>query len=224
MSDKSILGFDISVGADKKRRMRRRGFTGSFDQSQRNCEWPGCDKKGDHRAPKSPDELNSFRWFCIDHIRDYNKKWDFYSGMSPDEIEQARKADKIWDRPTWQMKGQRPKGASHHPHAEGRAWERFGFEDPMDVLGENATINPGDLPLREQRKMRRRLLPKGDMKALQALDLDEMATHEIIRERYKTLVKELHPDMNGGDRSEEERLRTVITAWTHLKKSAAFKR
>lgn len=225
MSDRRpILDFDISVSADKRRRMRRRGFTGNFEQSQRVCEWPGCEKKGDHRAPKSPDELNAFRWFCIDHIREYNKKWDFYAGMSPDEIEKARDSDRRWDRPTWQMQGRKPKGTTNHPHAEGRAWERFGFEDPMDVLGENATINPGDVLDRERRRARRRLLPKGDLKALKVLDLDELATHETVRERYKTLVKELHPDMNGGDRSEEERLRQVITAWTHLKKSAAFKR
>ena len=225
MSDqKPILGFDISVSADKRRRTRRRGFTGNFEQSQRVCEWPGCEKKGDHRAPRSPDELSSFRWFCIDHVREYNKKWDFYSGMTPDEIEHARAADRRWERPTWRMKGQKPKGTPTHPHAEGRAWERFGFEDPMDVLGENATINPGDVLDKERRKQRRRLLPKGDLKALKVLDLDELATHESVRERYKSLVKELHPDMNGGDRSEEERLRSVIVAWSHLKKSAAFKR
>ena len=61
------------------------------------------------------------------------------------------------------------------------------------------------------------------MKALEALDLDVMATADEIRERYKTLVKELHPDMNGGDRSEEERLQKAVAAWNHLKKSASFK-
>jgi len=69
-----------------------------------------------------------------------------------------------------------------------------------------------------------RLLPKADIKALEALDLDVMATPEEIRERYKTLVKELHPDMNGGDRSEEERLQKAVAAWNHIKKSASFKR
>lgn len=220
---RSILG-DISVGADKKRRMRKRGFSGNFEHSQRVCEWPDCEKKGDHRAPKSPELLNEYRWFCAEHIRDYNKSWDFYAGMSPEQIEKAREKDRRWDRPTWEMKGGKPRGATNQPHAEGRAWERFGFSDPMDVLGENATINPGETFTNEARRARRRLLPKADVKALEALDLDVMATADEIRERYKTLVKELHPDMNGGDRSEEERLQKAVAAWNHLKKSASFKR
>ena len=217
------LDFDISVSADKRRRMRRRGFSGAFESSQRACEWEGCSNKGDHRAPAAPDRLNQFRWFCSEHIRAYNKQWDFYSGMSPDEIETARRADQLWGRPTWRLQGRKASGVHAHPHAEGRAWERFGFKDPFEVLGENATINPGDALDRDERRKRRRLLPKADLKALEAMGLDETATRDSIRLRYKELVKQLHPDMNGGDRSEEERLRKVITAWGHLKKSAAFK-
>jgi DnaJ-domain-containing protein 1 len=221
---RSILG-DISVGADKKRRMRKRGFTGNFEHSQRACEWPDCEEKGDHRAPKSPDLLNEFRWFCATHIREYNKSWDFYAGMSPDQIEKAREKDRRWDRPTWEMKGAgKPKGVSNQPHAEGKAWERFGYKDPHEVLGENATINPGESLANDARKARRRLLPKADIKALEALDLDVMATADEVRERYKTLVKELHPDMNGGDRSEEDRLQKAVAAWNHLKKTASFRR
>lgn len=215
--------FDISVKADKARRNRRRGFQGSFDNSTRGCEWPECKARGVHRAPRSPQELDTFRWFCATHIKDYNRNWDFYKGMSSDEIDGARRSDQTWDRPTWSMDGKKPPGAAAQAHAEGRAWERFGFSDPMEVLGENATINPGDSLVNEQRKALRRRLPKADIKALTALDLDETATAVSIRERYKALVKQLHPDMNGGDRSEEERLRGVIAAWHHLKRAPAFR-
>ncbi len=217
------IDFDISVKADKKRRNKRRGATGAFTESSRGCEWPDCESKGVHRAPASPQDLDSFRWFCASHIKEYNKRWDYYKGMSADEIDAARQADRSWDRPTWKMQSEKATGAHKVSHAEGRSWERFGFSDPMDVLGDNATINPGDTAERERRKMRRRLLPKADMKALEALDLDEMATPETIKERYRTLVKQLHPDMNGGDRSEEQRLRGVLNAWHHLKSSALFK-
>ena len=215
--------FDISVKADKKRRNRRKGAGGAFADSTRGCDWPDCESKGIHRAPASPQDLDSFRWFCPDHIKEYNKRWDYYKGMSADEIDAARRSDQSWDRPTWKMQSNKPTGAHKISHAEGRSWERFGFDDPLDVLGENATINPGDTREKEFRKARRRLLPKADLKALEAMDLDETATPESVRERYSILVKQLHPDMNGGDRTEETRLRSVITAWHHLKKSAAFK-
>jgi len=215
----SRFEFDISVKADKKRRNKRRGFQGAFDGSTRGCEWPDCEERGTHRAPKSPQNLEEFRWFCAAHIKDYNKSWDYYKGMSADEIEDARKADQTWDRPTWKMNGKKPPGATEHSHSDGRAWERFGFSDPHEVLGENATINPGS----DQEAVRaRRRLPKADMKALEVIGLDASATMDSIKDQYKNLVKQLHPDMNGGDRSEEERLRAVIGAWNHLKKSASF--
>ena len=219
----SRFDFDISVKADKARRNRRRGFQGAFDTSTRSCEWPDCEARGIHRAPRSPQELDAFRWFCAQHIKDYNRNWDFYKGMSSDEIESARRRDQTWDRPTWQLDGKKPPGAVAQAHAEGRAWERFGFRDPLEVLGENATINPGDTLANEHRRAMRRRLPKADIKALGALDLDETATATSIRERYKALVKQLHPDMNGGDRSEEDRLRGVIAAWHHLKRAPAFR-
>lgn len=217
----SGFNFDISVKADKARRNRKRGFKGTFDGSSKTCEWPDCEEAGKHRAPKSPQELDEFRWFCAAHIRDYNKSWDFYKGMSAQEIETARKSDQTWDRPTWKLDGKKPPGATDQPHAEGRAWERFGFKDAHEVLGENATINPGSAESMDQVRARRRL-PKADMTALEVMGLDASATKDSIRDQYKNLVKQLHPDMNGGDRSEEERLRAVIGAWHHLKKSASF--
>ena len=29
------------------------------------------------RAPKSPDNLEDFKWFCREHVREYNLKWNF---------------------------------------------------------------------------------------------------------------------------------------------------
>ena len=44
-----------------------------------------------------------------------------------------------------------------------------------------------------------------------------------IRKQYKSLVKDLHPDMNGGDRSDEDRLQEVVWAWDQIKDSRSFK-
>jgi DnaJ-domain-containing protein 1 len=55
------------------------------------------------------------------------------------------------------------------------------------------------------------------MKALNTLGLDETADAESIKARYKELVKRLHPDANGGDRSLEDRLREIIHAYNFLK-------
>ncbi len=39
----------------------------------------------------------------------------------------------------------------------------------------------------------------------------------MIRAKYKSWVKRLHPDANGGDRSREDRLREIINAYNTLK-------
>ena len=54
-------------------------------------------------------------------------------------------------------------------------------------------------------------------KALTALGLDETADAGIVKSRYKQLVKQLHPDANGGDRSSEDKLREIIRAYKFLK-------
>lgn len=51
--------------------------------SSRTCEKEGCGAQGEFRAPKSVSELQTYYWFCLDHVREYNKAWDFYKGMTP---------------------------------------------------------------------------------------------------------------------------------------------
>ena len=70
---------------------------------QRRCDWPGCVAGGDHRAPKSPHELDSHYWFCLIHAREYNAQWDFFAGMSREEIEAFQRNNATWHRPTWPL-------------------------------------------------------------------------------------------------------------------------
>ena len=58
---------------------------------------------------------------------------------------------------------------------------------------------------------------KGQLDALAILNLEESATLQEIKSRYKELVKRFHPDANGGNRGTEERLKQVIKAYGHLR-------
>ena len=221
MKARSPLDYDISVSADKRRRAKQRGFVGETGTDARKCEWRGCAKPGTYRAPRSRDDLNNFRWYCIDHIREFNKSWNFYADFSEEELEAQRRAELAWERPTWKL-GQKPlKPEGPAGHSDGNAWARFGFDDPMEVLGENGTINPGGA--QETRRARARMLPKNEQSALEILGLDPDVTRAQIRAQYRALVKDLHPDMNGGQRRDEDRLRDVLWAWDQLKKSRSFK-
>ncbi|SEA52708.1 J domain-containing protein [Rubrimonas cliftonensis] len=219
MRHRPPLEYDVSVSADKARRARRRsGLAGAVDGAARLCEHPECDRPGLYRAPKGPSELDSFRWFCLDHVREYNARWNFFDGVAEDAFEAQAESARLWERPTWRMGGQ-PKGPmGAQPHADGRAWERFGFSDPLDVLGANATLNPGKRG-RETPQPRARRLPPNLMSAVEVLGVSPDAKKSEMRRRYRALVKDLHPDMNGGDRRDEGRLRRVLWAWDQIKAS-----
>ena len=56
--------------------------------SVRMCDWPGCEHKGEHPAPKS--RHSKERWmFCLEHASQYNKSWNYFSGMSEEEAKRA---------------------------------------------------------------------------------------------------------------------------------------
>ncbi|MEM8751474.1 MAG: DnaJ domain-containing protein [Pseudomonadota bacterium] len=220
MPPRSPLDYDISVTADKRRRARARGMKGETAAEARKCDWRGCQNAGLYRAPKSPQELNDYRWFCQDHIREFNKSWNYFADWSEEDMDAQRRADIAWERPTWKLgqKPVRPEGPTGH--ADGQAWRRWGFQDPLEVLGENATINPGGKG--EARAARKRLLPKNEQSALEVLGCDADQTKAEIRTRFRALVKDLHPDMNGGERRDEDRLRDVVWAWDQIKNSRSF--
>ena len=202
------FGFDMSVSTSKKKNPRgRRGMSGASETSTRLCDHDNCQEAGKYRAPKAPDVLDDFFWFCQAHVREYNLKWNFFDGTTEAEINAQQSEDKVWERPT------KPMG-----DPEARAWARLGIEDPHQVLGANSTQNPGRKGGTVGKK-----LPPMERRAVEILEVADNATKPEIRKVYKGLIKILHPDMNGGDRSQEEQLQEVVWAWDQIKGSRSFK-
>jgi len=134
MKKSDPFGFDMSISSAKKKNPRgRRGMSGASETSQRKCDHEGCQESGKFRAPKSPDILDDFFWFCQEHVREYNLKWNFFDGTSEAELMAQQDKDRVWERPTKPFKRSE----------EERAWARLGVDDPHQVLGGNATQNPG---------------------------------------------------------------------------------
>ena len=210
MSKSDPFGFDLSVSSAKKKNPRgRRSLSGASETSVRQCEHDGCTEAGKFRAPKSPDVLDDFFWFCKDHVREYNQKWNFFTNQTEAEMNAQMSKDKVWERQTKSFRD-----------PEARAWARLGIEDPHQVLGANATKNPGGAGSTAGHT--RRLAPT-ERNALEILDAKDTWTKAEIRKAYKDLIKVLHPDMNGGDRSQEDELQKVVCAWDQIKDSRSFK-
>jgi hypothetical protein len=207
MSKSDPFGFDMSVSSAKKKNPRgRRGMSGASETSTRVCEHEGCTEAGKYRAPKAPDVLDEYYWFCKEHAREYNLKWNFFHGTTEAEMNAQLSKDKVWERQT-----------KSFADPEARAWARLGIEDPHQVLGENATKNPG------KNQGGTRKLPPTERKAIDILEAGENWSKTEIRKAYKKLIKVLHPDINGGDRSQEEQLQQVVWAWDQIKDSRYFK-
>jgi hypothetical protein len=210
MSKSDPFGFDLSVSSAKKKNPRgRRSLSGASETSVRQCEHDGCTEAGKFRAPKSPDVLDDFFWFCKDHVREYNQKWNFFTNQTEAEMNAQMSKDKVWERETKSFRD-----------PEARAWARLGIEDPHQVLGDNATRNPGRNATSTGHTRR---LPATERTAIEILEAKDTWTKAEVRKAYKSLIKILHPDMNGGDRSQEEQLQQVVWAWDQLKDSRNFK-
>jgi hypothetical protein len=174
---------------------------------ERQCDHPGCRQAGVARAPKSRDLLDEHYWFCQPHAAEYNRSWNFFAGMSDEQI-QARQQDESFTggRPTWTFQAGR--GSREAAAAASKGF----FRDAFGIFGRQPT------PAAEQAAWDKKL-GKLERNALADLDLDATADAPKIRKRYTELLKRCHPDANGGDRSTEHKLARVIKAFRTLRKA-----
>ena len=178
------------------------------------CEWPDCPNKGPHRAPKGRENSKEYWHYCLDHVREYNQSYNFFSGMNADAVARYQKDALTGHRPTWKMgaNGTKGKGKTAEADLEGAA-------DPFSMFSElngRGRWRPGPGSGAEA-KVETRKVFNAERKALQVMGLGPEATLEVVKAKYKALVKQHHPDANGGDRSTEDRLIEIIKAYNYLK-------
>ena len=180
---------------------------------ERDCSRPGCTGAGEFRAPADDgrrpgfDGPGDWRWLCLDHVREFNARYNYFHGMSPEEIEAAQTPYGGWERETRAFAAA---GASPTPR-----WADFA--DPLDAIGARFRRPSTD----GERKDGRELSPT-DRKSLKVLGLGTDADRRALRQRYAELLRRYHPDHNGGDRGHEKALQAVIQAYTQLKSRPAF--
>jgi DnaJ-domain-containing protein 1 len=176
--------------ADKKQKVR--------DSS---CEMPGCSADADHKAPKHRG-LNEYYHFCFEHAKDYNKAWDFFSGMSETEVQTHMTSAYYGDRPTWRYAG------------DGAA-EDILRDAARNCYGENE----GEKTKERNNSQRQAHIPSGtpEFEAMALMGLEPPMELSDIKERYKALAKKHHPDLNRGCQKSEELLKRINMAYTILK-------
>ena len=133
------------------------------------CEWKDCEEKGKYRAPTSRENLREFKWFCLKHVKLYNKSWDYFKGKTSDEIYNEIAKDATWHRPT------------------SKRTRSFKFEDNLNFIK------------KEKKIFKEKLLSENESKVVNALSILNMQMPEnigVLKKQYKKLVKKFHPDIN----------------------------
>ncbi len=190
-------------------------FHGRVKGADRVCDWPECTEKGEFRAPGHKpsgfDGPGDYRWFCLDHIRAFNAGYDYFEGMSAEEIWAAQSPIHGWER----------ESRSFRPTAGVDAAPRWAdFADPLEAISQRAKARKEQL--RPTAWPDGRFVSPEEKRALDVMGLGADADRRALRVRYSDLLHRYHPDRNGGDRSHENRLQQVVEAYQALRKLPAF--
>jgi len=143
-------------------------------------------------------------WLCLDHVREHNKSWNYYEGLSQTEMEQEIRRDTVWQRPTWKL------GEKDAATARAFYQQKAHINDPFNVFSDE----PGSAG--EKKSSPTKAKPGSPAHAMEVLDLQHPLTRQALKMRYYELVKEHHPDRHGGDKAAEEKFKTINEAYTIL--------
>lgn len=177
------------------------------------CAWPGCCEPAEYKAPRDR-TLKEYDWYCLAHIREFNRKWNYYAEMDESEVEESVRADTTWQRPSWKLghihRTLENSTAAYRAFKAGRVRDAFRvFDEDMAAAADQRRYNGQYAAGRP---------PRGSDpdKALRVMDLEWPLTREALKARYKELVKRYHPDLNPGDKAAEERFKAVNHAYRTL--------
>ncbi len=170
----------------------RKYFAPQNEGKERKCDCPGCQKKGEYRAPKDR-RLKDYYWFCLEHVQEYNRKWNYYDGISTEEPEEEKK----FSRMHFKNFSSKIKYSFGGGFDEYKIWEEYANDySEMDVIFNTAE----------------------DKRNLQIMELSvsEEITVDSLKKQYKKLVKKYHPDVNQGDKISEEKFKALSVAYKAL--------
>ena len=161
------------------------------------CEWEKCNETGEFKAPTEKDNSRKFKWLCKEHIKLFNKNWNYFEGMSQVQIENFLKSDLTWHRPT----------------------QKFGSTDNFfNILWNNALSDKYKIfKGKSSHYVNTLKLSDKDKDAFKLMDLEFSSDWSTVQKKFKTLVKKFHPDRNSGNKEFEDKLKKITMAYSHLR-------
>ena len=162
------------------------------------CDWNNCKEIANYKAPVEKDNSKKFRMLCLAHVKEFNKNWNYFSGMNDDQIMNFLKSDMTWHKPTQSF--------SSSDNFFKVLWNNT-LSDEADKNKFNSELN----------YMRQFKFDNKDIKAFSILGVSVGIKWQKIQNKFKILVKKFHPDMNSVNKKFEEKLKLITLAYTQLK-------
>lgn len=171
----------------------------------RLCEMKDCQEHGEFPAPRNRDALRDYRWFCLDHVREYNRNWNYFSGIEGEALEKEIRAAATWERPSWKF----GTGADKVPRPDE-------LHDIFDLFEDDVTST---------KQAAAAQLDPEERAAWACLGIDPTEDKNILKKRYNQLVKQHHPDKHQGnqeaEQKAEEKLKEINLAYSLLRNKLA---
>ena len=129
------------------------------------CQWDGCHKPGKHKAPVGRNAEGQFFLFCFEHVKAYNKGYNYFEGLSDSEIARYQKEALTGHRPTWTVgvNGDTRKTPLNGSKKAGNAASGARMRDPFGFVHDGRDGRP-------QRPKRERKLKTLEAKAFDTLE------------------------------------------------------
>ena len=162
------------------------------------CDWNNCLEEGSYKAPIEKDNSKKYRMLCLNHVREFNKNWNYFEGMNDDQICEFLKSDITWHNPT----------------------QSFSSSDNFFKILWNNALKDGVNKYKINGQfdhMNQFKFNNNDIKAFSILGVSVGIKWEVVQEKFKKLVKKFHPDMNAGNKKYEDKLKIITLAYTQLK-------
>ena len=162
------------------------------------CDWNNCFEEASYKAPLEKDNSKKYKMLCLNHIKEFNKNWNYFEGMDDDQIYEFIKSDMTWHKPTQSF-------------ASSDNFFKILWNNALkDELNKNKLNGHFD-------HMNKFKFNNNDIKAFGILGISIGIKWKKVQEKFKKLVKKFHPDMNAGNKKYEDKLKIITLAYTQLK-------
>ena len=168
------------------------------------CDWNNCNEIGNYKAPIEKDNSKKYRMLCLEHVKEFNKNWNYFAGMNDEQIINFLKSDTTWHKPTQSF--------SSSDNFFKVLWNNA-LKDEFDIAKTKSQFN----------HMNQFKFNHNDIKAFGILGVSIGLEWKKIQKKFKKLVKKFHPDMNAGNNKYEDKLKIITLAYTQLKNTYRVK-